>query len=127
MLKNISFEDRVISLYNSYSGQIQDYNLPDAFVKLSVEKISIEEKIQILGSNEIYNILLIKKELNFDLSIFKEKSLRDILNDIVRNIFSSDIKLVLTHEDFGFKPLTDLKSIYCNRITSGLPRCKLLK
>lgn len=127
VLKKIPSEDKNISLYNSYNGQIQKYNLLDAFIKLSVENISIEEKIKLLGSNEVYNILMIKNELKFDLEIFQEKSLREILNQIVRNIFSSDVKLVLTHEEYGFKPITNMTSIYCNRITSGLPRCKLIK
>ncbi|MDD3773037.1 MAG: hypothetical protein PHC38_10350 [Weeksellaceae bacterium] len=119
-------QDYTIKLYNSITGQICEYNLLESFIKLSVEQISIDEKVRILGSIDNYNILLILSELKNDLQLFDNTTLKELLNKIVRNIFSEDIKLVLVHEDYGFKPLTNLNAIYCNRITSGLPRCKIV-
>ena len=119
-------QDSKIKLYNSFTGELSEYSLLDSFIKLSVENISNQEKISILGSKDNYNKLLIISELQSELEIFQKNSLKEILNEIVRNIFSRDIKLVLVHEEFGFKPLTNLDNIYCNRITSGLPRCKII-
>lgn len=127
LLKKFRFnENAKILLFDSYNGNEKAYNHIDSFIKLSVEDISLEEKIKLFGSIDDYNIALIVNELKKDLELFTDKSLKDILNQIVRNIFSSDLKLVLVHEEKGFKPITNLESIYCNRITSGLPRCKLV-
>lgn len=114
-----------IKLYNSLSKDLFEYKLQDAFIKLSVEPITVKERIKIFGSEDTYNTLLILNNIGEDLFFFKEKSLKQQLNDVVRNIFAFDIKLVLVHSHYGFKPLKDISKIYCNRITSGLPRCKV--
>lgn len=126
-LKNISIDgENKMLLFNSFNGKKMEYNFSDSLVKLSVEKIPLEEKIKLFGSVDNYNKTLIVNELKLDLKLFSNQSLRELLDEIVRNIFSTDLKLVLVHEKKGFKPLTNLKNIYCNRITSGLPRCKLI-
>ncbi|MDO4727876.1 MAG: hypothetical protein Q4B43_02595 [Bacteroidota bacterium] len=126
-LKNISIDgENKMLLFNSFNGKKMEYNFSDSLVKLSVEKIPLEEKIKLFGSVDNYNKTLIINELKLDLKLFSNQSLRELLDEIVRNIFSTDLKLVLAHEKKGFKPLTNLKNIYCNRITSGLPRCKLI-
>ena len=67
---------------------------------------------------------MVTTEIIEDIKIFETNSLQEKLNKIIRNIFN-DVKLVLVHEDEGYKPIENLKNIYCNRITSGLPRCKM--
>jgi flagellin-specific chaperone FliS len=125
-LKAILINDETkIQLYSSVDGKICEYDSLIAFKKISLEDISIEEKIKLLGDKEIYNRALITSEIADDLVIFENITLQDKLNKIIRNIFK-DVKLVLVHEKQGYKPIRNLKNIYCNRITSGLPRCKML-
>ena len=123
--KIIIKEQKNISLYSSYDGSKKDYDLLTAFKKLSFEPISIEKKLSILGNSDFYNRLLLTNAVGNDLMLFKNISLREKLNELVREIFT-DIKLVLVHENRGYKPITEMQKIYCNRITSGNPRCKIL-
>ena len=126
-LKTFTINDDLnIDLYNSHTGTLQSYDLLKAFEKLIVEDLSRDEISDILGSADNFNILLLQREIKNDLMLFQDNSLKDTLNNIVRNIFSQEIKLVLVHEQYGFKPITNLNNIYCNRITSGNPRCKIL-
>jgi hypothetical protein len=124
-LKSILIQTGTIELHSSIDGVKKEYHLLDAYKKIVVEKISIEEKIRILGDRDIYNRLLITNLVENDVKIFELNSLRDELNKIIRSVFQN-VKLVLVHEEYGFKPITKLELIYCNRITSGLPRCKLI-
>jgi hypothetical protein len=117
-------ESKVI-LFSSVDGKKYEYDVLIAFKKISVEDISIDEKIKILGDEEIYNRSLITSKVIEDIQIFENITLQEKLNKIIRNIFK-DVKLVLVHEEQGYKPIGNLKNIYCNRITSGLPRCKML-
>ena len=116
--------NKKITLFSSIDGKSYDYNLLDSFKKITIEKISVQEKVKLLGNNDVYNRLLLTQTLFEDLKLFKEKSLRTLLNQTVRKVFH-EVKLVLVHKDKGYKPIDNLESIYCNRITSGLPRCKL--
>ena len=123
--KLIIIDDIKVSLYSSIDGNKYDYNLLDAFKKVSVENIPIVNKVSILGGEDVYNRLYITNTLIDDLEMFNNITLRDKLNNIVRSIFK-DVKLVLVHEKKGYRPIRDLNKIFCNRITSGLPRCKVL-
>jgi flagellin-specific chaperone FliS len=125
-LKAILIKDKLkVKLHSSIDGKVYEYDILSAFKKLSVEKISIADKIKLLGNEEVYTQALITSRIMDDIEIFENISLQEKLNKIIRNIFNN-VKLVLVHEDEGYKPISNLKNIYCNRITSGLPRCKML-
>ncbi|GGC82414.1 hypothetical protein GCM10011508_07180 [Flavobacterium lutivivi] len=123
-LKSILLYQGTMTLYSSVNGLKQDYNILDAFRKIIIENISIDDKISLIGDKDVYNRLLITNLIFDDISIFDNHTLREKLNQIIRSVFNN-VKLVLVHENYGYKPITNLQSIYCNRITSGLPRCKL--
>jgi hypothetical protein len=125
-LKTILINDKLkVKLHSSIDGKIYEYDILSAIKKLSVERITISDKIKLFGNEEVYIRGLITSKIIDDIEIFKNVSLKEKLNKIIRNIFS-DVKLVLVHEHEGYKPINNLKNIYCNRITSGLPRCKML-
>ena len=126
-LKNLIVSDnKEINLHSSHDGEKRGYDLSTAFHKLALEPIPTYEKLNLLGGDsDFYNGLLITNAIKSDIALFNDISLRDKLDDLVREIFT-DIKLVLVHEDKGYKPITDMSKIYCNRITSGNPRCKIL-
>lgn len=124
-LKSILQIEGSLSLHSAIDGSKREYNILDAFKKIIIEKISTEEIINIIGDNDIYNRLLITNLIAEDIEIFKNNTLREKLNLIIRGVFHN-VKLVLVHEDYGYKPITNLDGIYCNRITSGSPRCKLM-
>lgn len=125
-LKNMIIkEKKKISLYSSFDGKKYEYSILDAFKKLSIEPISKQEKIHTFGSKDMYNRLYLTNTILNDISIFENISLCQTLNNIVRNIFK-DIKLVIVHEKYGYKPISKLDKIICNRITGGRPRCKIL-
>jgi hypothetical protein len=118
--------NKKVNLFSSFDGSKTEYDLLTAYQKLSFETISIEEKLLTLDCDlDFYNKLLLTISIGKDLSIFNEKGLKETLNLLVRSIFT-DIKLVLVQENKGYKPITNLNKIYCNRITSGNPRCKVL-
>jgi hypothetical protein len=125
ILKSILFEHGTMNLFSSIDGLKYDYNILDAFRKIILEKISVDIKVKIIGDIEIYNRLLITNQIYQDICIFSNISFIEKLNEIIREVFKN-VTLVLVHEKKGFKPIRDLHSIYCNRITSGLPRCKLV-
>ncbi len=124
-LKSILLNLGTISLYSSIDGSRKKYEIADAFKKIIIEEISIEEKIKLIGDRDIYNRLLITNLILDDIIIFENITLRKKLNLIIRSVFQL-VKLVLVHETNGYKPIANLESFYCNRITSGLPRCKLI-
>lgn len=124
-LKVIMLSDGTLNLHSSIDGLKNDYCIIDAFRKIMIEKISIEEKIQIIGDRNNFNRLLLTNLIYDDMKIFEGRSLRENLNQIIRSVFSN-VKLVLVDDTRGFKPITNLEYIYCNRITSGFPRCKIL-
>ena len=125
-LKTILIKDDVkVKLHPSVDGKIYNYDILSAFKKLSIEEIPIIDKIKLLGNEEVYNRSLITSKIIDDIKIFENISLQKKLNKIIRDIFNN-VKLVLVHEIDGYKPIGNLKNIYCNRITSGLPRCKML-
>lgn len=118
-------ENKNVNLFSSFNGTINEYDILTAFNKLEYENISLENKLNKLDCDlEYYSKLQLTSRIKNDISVFKNISLKQKLNELVRSIFT-DIKLVLVHEENGYKPITDLNLIYCNRITSGNPRCKL--
>lgn len=126
-LKTLIFNgEQQVTLHSSFNGEINDYSLIDAFKKLSIEEISIEDKLLILGNENIYNQLLITNAISDDLRQFDTITLREKLNVVVRDIFN-EVKLVLVKENKGYKPIENLETIVCNRITSGSPRCKIIE
>ena len=88
-----------------------------------MENLSSKTKITLFGSTETLDKLLINSEIGTELQILKNTTLKTELNSIVRNVFNG-LRLVLVHDKKGYKPIQNLKNIYCNRITSGGPRCK---
>lgn len=118
-------EDVKVKLHSSVDGKIYEYDILRAFKKLTIENITIKNKIKLLGNEEVYNRALITSKVIDDIKLFENISLQKKLNKIIRDIFNN-VKLVLVHEEDGYKPIRNLKNIYCNRITSGLPRCKML-
>jgi hypothetical protein len=127
LLKIITvFEDKKnIKLYSSYDGNEYKYNIIDAYGKLSYEQISIDEKYGKIGGNDIYIKAQISNAIKDDMEIFKDKTLIELLNEVVRNVFD-DISLVVVDEKKGYKIVKNKQNIICNRITSGNPRCKVL-
>jgi hypothetical protein len=124
--KIIIIDERSVELFSSFDGVVRDYDLIQSFEKLEFENITIEEKLKTLNCDLNYftRLQLTSKVIDY-LNVFENISLKEKLNELVRSIFTS-IKLVLVHKTKGYKPITDLTKIYCNRITSGNPRCKLL-
>ena len=124
-LKNVLLHQGTISLHSSIDGNRKDYKILIAFKKIIIEEINFDEKIKIIGDIESYNRLLVTNLILDDIVIFENQSLREKLNLTIRSVFKN-VKLVLVHEENGYKPISNLESIYCNRITSGLPRCKII-
>lgn len=73
-----------------------------------------------------YNKSIILHELKNDIDYFKNEKLKDKLNNIVRSVFKDKV-LVFVDGHMGFKPIIVQDNIFCNRITSGSPRCKFLE
>lgn len=120
----VIYEEEKIDLFTSHDGSTKKYDSIIAYRKLSLESITVQEKVAFFGDLNKYCKVLLTSSIINDLRIFKEISLREKLNSIIREVFS-EIKLVLVHKNYGFRPVSDLSYIYCNRITSGNPRCKL--
>lgn len=119
----IVYNESELELYSSYDGKKYNYSLLDSFLKISKEDLSSQIKIDLFGGAEILDKLLIASEIGPELQKFKHASLKIKLNTIVRNVFKG-LRLVLVHKNKGYKPIQNLENIYCNRITSGAPRCK---
>jgi hypothetical protein len=113
------------TLYCSITGHKKEYNLINTVKKLNSEDLDANQKEEIIGNAEKYNSATIYLKLFEDLSYFYDKTLKDVLNDIVRSVFIDKI-LVFVHENNGYKPISELNRIICYRITSGSPRCKYL-
>ena len=117
------FNLKSIKLYSSYNGKkIQDLP-PIAINKIKIEDISDDQKIEIFGGEDLYDKNLITSEISKDLEILTTKTLREILNEIVRESFS-DTTCVIVDKHKGYRPVS-IKKIYCSRITSGSPRGKI--
>ena len=117
------YNESELELYSSYDGKKYNYSLLDSFLKISKEDLSSQIKINLFGGAKILDKLLIASEIGPELQKFKQTSLKIKLNTIVRNVFKG-LRLVLVHKNKGYKPIQNLENIYCNRITSGAPRCK---
>jgi hypothetical protein len=124
-LKKLIFidENEKVLLYSSFDGKEYEYSLNKAFDKLSLECIHEQDKILKIGGREKYNRLLITKHISTHIMMFNNCSLYELLNQIVREEFREK-KLILVEQIKGYKPVTKLDAIVCNRITSGKPRCK---
>ena len=119
-------ENEQVFLFSSFDGSSQKYDLLSAYQKLELENISLIEKLDKLKCDyNIYSRLVLTTKVEKDVLLFKNKSLKEQLNNLVRSVFH-DVKLVLVNKDMGYKPMKDLNQIYCNRITSGNPRCKVI-
>ncbi len=126
-LKNIiNFKHQVVKIHSSYDGKICEYTSLDAVRKINLEKISVDKKIEIFGSDELYDRNLICSQINEELTILKHQTFKQLLNDMVRGVFDkNDMKLVEVEEQSGYKIHTTTNKIYCYRITSGAPRCRV--
>ena len=124
--KIVFIENKKILLYSSYDGTVAEYDLMSAYHKLSFEPISIDEKLKILDcSLDFYHKVAINSFIGNDISLFENQSLKEALNLAVRRVFEH-VQLVLVHEINGYRIISELDKIFCNRITSGGPRCKVL-
>ena len=116
---------REIILYNSVDGKKNNYDVVTAYKKLKLEKLSPTEQMKYMGCNkELFNKIVVMSHIKEDIQLFKNKGLKSLLNDLVRGVFN-ETKLVLVSKEKGFKPIYNMETIFCNRITSGKPRCKL--
>lgn len=123
-LKGIIVTDGNIDLFSSIDGKYKTYPIMVAYRKIILENLDLERNVKLIGDKDIYNRVLISNLIIDEIKIFHNNTLSTSLNQIVRGVFQNT-KLVLVHEVLGFKPLSDLNLIYCNRITSGSPRCKV--
>ena len=120
----IKFEHQKIKLYSSYDGKIYEYKSSDAIKKIHLENISVDRKIEIFGSPESFDQNFIKSKIQQNLKILKDQTLKEHLNDMVREVFD-DLILVIVDEQKGYMPISSIEKIYCHRITSGGPRCRI--
>lgn len=117
-----------INLYSSYDGKKMKYKIKNAYKKLSLENCSLNQKIKILCKNnyDFYYRLIITIYTEKYIKIFNDFDLLTILNKIVRNYFK-DLTLILVDKKKGFKFISKIENIICNRITCGGPRCKIIQ
>lgn len=126
LVKILSYENYgEIELYCSYSGEKKLYNICDSFTKLVIEDIQYEKISDIIGGDDVYSIIYIKNELECNLKYFYQDDLKKQLNNIVRGLFKETL-LIIVDEKKGYLPIKNMENIYCNRITSGAPRCKFV-
>jgi len=123
--KELTIGNQTINLFSSIDGNKYNYSARNAFKKIMIEDVSLDKKVKLLGSKDNYNRLLALNLLGQDLKVFEKTTLKRSLDSLVRGVFDH-VRLVLVHEQKGFKPMNTVENIYCNRITSGAPRCKVL-
>ena len=124
-LKEVIFiSHNKIKLYSSYDGEIYEYASTDAVEKIHLENISIEKKIDIFGSPESYDQNFLKSQIQKNLEILKDQTLKEYLNKMVREVFD-DLTLVIVDKNKGFMPILSIEKVSCYRITSGSPRCRI--
>ena len=93
------------------------------FMILKLSGKSDEEIKERLKCN--YNIAVVKFQFEELISVYQSTSLQERLNRMVQSIFENKV-LVLVEEEKGYMPIKNVKTIFCNRITSGRPRCKFI-
>ena len=120
----IKFEHQKIKLYSSYDGKIYEYKPSDAVKKIHLENISVDKKVEIFGSPKSFDQNFIQSKIQQNLKILKDQTLKEHLNDIVREVFD-DLTLVIVDKHKGYMPISSIEKIYCHRITSGGPRCRI--
>lgn len=122
-IKNIiKPDDKQIVLYSPLNGKKSKYSLQKAFSLLSIDINDKKEIKNIIGN---YDKILLLNTIYNEIQFFKDFSFCEILNNIVRTVFTNK-KLVIVDEINGYKPITNLTKLICNRITSGRPRCQYL-
>ncbi|MFW9879006.1 MAG: hypothetical protein ACFFG0_38495 [Candidatus Thorarchaeota archaeon] len=111
-------------IFDPTSGE-QQTTSPEIYYKtLKSYGVSEEFLRQQLGEN--YNITIIKSELQDMMQEFSNESILQKLTRFVRDFFRDKV-LVLVHEQYGYKPTTQIDNIECYRITHGNPRCKYIE
>ena len=94
-LKSLTlYQESELELYSSYDGKKNKYSLLDSFIKISKENLPDETKISLFENHEVLDKLLIHSKIGSELNQFKNISLQEKLNSIVRNVFSG-LRLVL--------------------------------
>lgn len=125
-LKEITFiSHNKIKLHSSYDGELYEYTSTDAVKKIHLENISIDKKIKIFGSPEIFDQNFLKSKIQQNLEILEDQTLKEYLNKMVREVFD-DLRLVIVDKKKGFMPISSIEKVSCYRITSGSPRCKMI-
>ena len=120
-LSNYDGKVRNIKLFSPI-GEKKNYCIEDAYELLKLDDAKQDFMTEKLGVN--YNLAILRSATR-GIDIFEESSLKERLNEIVRELFY-DKTLVFVDETKGYKPVTDLSKIVCYRITSGAPRCKYI-
>jgi hypothetical protein len=127
-LKEIIFfiDDTTIELYSSYDGKRYPYTPTDAIIKIQRENITTKQKVEILGGVESFDRSFLKSQIQPHLVFLQHTTLNEYLNTMVRRVFN-ELRLVLVHKTYGFMPISaaNIENVYCYRITSGSPRCRL--
>lgn len=122
--KIISFDPQIIEIYSCFDGEKKPYTSIDVVKKINLENISQEQKLEIFKGPESYDQNFICSQISEHLEIFKNKTLKEQLDEIVRGAFDK-LRLVLVDKDKGYKPFSTLDKVSCYRITSGAPRCRV--
>ena len=120
----ISFEPQIIEMYSSFDGGKNEYSSLDAVKKINIENISQDQIFELFRDPESYDENFICSQISEHLVILKNETLKEKLDEIVRSAFQG-LRLVLVDQQKGYKPLSTLDSVFCYRITSGGPRCKI--
>lgn len=121
----IYFDYQTMNLFSSYDGKNYEYSSIDVVKKLNLEDIKLERKLAIFESDDLYDQNFISACISEELKVLKYVTFKEKLNDIIRGVFN-DLVLVVVDTNKGFMPISSIESIFCYRITSGTPRCKIL-
>ena len=122
--KIISFDPQIIEIYSCFDGKKKPYTSIDVVKKINLENISQKQKLEIFKGPESYDQNFICSQISEHLEIFKNKTLKEQLDEIVRGAFDS-LRLVVVDKNKGYKPFSTLDKVSCYRITSGAPRCRV--
>lgn len=121
----LSIPNTEIEMFHCVTGKKEKFTLIQCYRFIKTLKLSKEEMINIMGSTESYNLVLIYDSINSSLNKFENDSMRTMLNRIVRSVFH-DKTLILVDKEKGYMPITNVEMIICNRITEGKPRCQII-
>lgn len=121
----IYFDYQTMNLFSSYDGNNYEYSSIDVVKKLNLEGIELDRKLEFFESSDLYDRNFIAASIGEDLEVLRNKTFKEKLNEIIRDVFN-DLILVIVDADKGFMAISSIESIFCYRITSGSPRCKIL-